>query len=103
MLFQYGMTEGLHRLSLAKSDAAIEEEWFVGLGGRLGDRTAGRMRKAGVVAHHEMLELEFRIELRGLGQHRFLLLVRRFFRHSDGRAAAERLRLPRDHFERHTD
>ena len=97
------MTDGVHQVRLAKSNAAVEEERVVGLRRRLSDCPAGRMRKAGVVTHDEMLELKFRIELRGLGQHRLLLLGRRLFRQGHGRPAAKRLRLCRNHFEGHAD
>src|SRR5439155_3497088 len=103
MLLQHGMTDGMHQVRLAETDATVEEQRVVRFRRRFCYGAAGRMGKAGVVAHHEMLELKFRIELRSLGQHRLFFLGRWLLRHGDGRPAAQRLRLAGDDFKGHAD
>ena len=103
VLFQNGVADGVHQVGLAQTNAAIEEERVVGLGGGFCHRPAGGVREARVVADHEMLELEFRIQLGCLVEDRLLGFGRRLLSDGHRRAAGGCLSLTRYHLERHAD
>ena len=103
MLFQHRVTDGVHQMGLAQTDTAVEEERIVGFGGRLRHCPAGGMREARVVADHEMLKLEFRIQLGCLVEDGFLGFGRRLLGDRYRRPAGGRLRLTGDHLEGDAD
>src|SRR5438105_7135680 len=89
-------------MRLAQPDPAVEEQRVVGLGRSVGDCPAGRVGEAGVVADHEVLELEPGIQLRGVVRAR---LLRRLLGHRPRRlqGSQRRFRGLRHHLEGHLD
>src|SRR6185437_1293731 len=59
------MPDGLHEMSLAHADSAIEEERVVGLGGPLGHGQRGGVSKLVAGADHESIEGVARVKLSG--------------------------------------
>ena len=61
------VADGVHEMSLAHADAAIEEEWVVGLGGSLGDGLCGGHGELIARSDDERVEVVAGVELRGAG------------------------------------
>src|SRR5271166_5526581 len=59
------VSDGLHEVSLAHADAAVEEQRVVGLGGPLGDGLAGGVGELVAAADDEGVEGVARVQLRG--------------------------------------
>src|SRR6185369_12506074 len=59
------VTDGLHEVGLAHSDATVEEERIVGLGGRFGDGQRGCVCELVSASDDKSVEGVARVQLRG--------------------------------------